>query len=132
MSLFENKEGFVKINETAPELKSLGNNGEFFYGLSVEERKQYQDMYSNHPLARFIDWQAFYASSEGDEMKFVKCIEKVQDTDGGDVYILANFSTEDGDFQLAYVVNEDSFYKIPVDTIIPDSNALDDADFDDM
>lgn len=130
MSLFDNKSDFVKINEVAPEIKGFENNGEFFYSLSKEERKKYTEMYGNHPLVKFIDWQAFYASSGGNEMKFVKCIDKVKDNDGGDVYILANFSTEDGDFQLAYVVNEDSFYKIPVDTPSPD--ALDDADFDDM
>lgn len=56
-------------------------NREAYNRLSPAEKIKYNETYSKHPLAPYIDWQAFYDSDDGNAMHFVKyiCIVTIDD-----------------------------------------------------
>lgn len=46
-------------------------NVEYLKSLTEEQKKEVEKTYANHPLAKFIDWEAFLSSENGNEMDFV-------------------------------------------------------------
>ena len=91
-------------------------NGELFSALSSEEKKKFRETYSNHPLAKYIDWQAYYSSSDGNTLNFVKCLDKYKDEEGRQVFVLDRIIEDDCDYKLIFVCEENEFYKVPDDT----------------
>lgn len=124
----------------------MRTNGEFFKSLSTEEKVKFREQYGKHPLRDFIDWQEFYNSQDGNELDFVKCIEKTtmvidnvfdeEIQEEKEVIILLEFMEDDTEYQLVYVIDENAFYKIPKPTLVtlipealggePDEEILDD------
>lgn len=124
----------------------MKTNGDFFKGLSKEDKIKFREQYGRHPLRDFIDWQEFYNSENGNELDFVKCIEKTKMVidnmfdeevqEEKDVIILLEFIDDDTEYQLVYVIDDDTFYKIPKPTPVtlipeeldgePDEEILDD------
>ena len=47
-------------------------NFEYMKSLTEEQRKEVEKTYTRHPLAKYIDWEAFFSSEDGNEMHFVK------------------------------------------------------------
>lgn len=91
-------------------------NGEVYQDLSDEEKNNFRKTYSNHPLAKYIDWEAYYNSSDGNALHFVKCIRKYEDEEERLVFVLEKVVEDDLDYNLIYVCEENAFYKVPDDT----------------
>jgi hypothetical protein len=88
-------------------------NGIAYQQLSAEEQSRFRKTYSNHPLFDYIDWEAYYNSTNGNAMDFVNHLGKYKDENGNDVYILERFTEEDEDYRLIFVCGENTFYKVP-------------------
>lgn len=90
-------------------------NGMSYSALTPEEKEKFRETYNNHPLVNFIDWQAYYNSSDGNALHFVRCIDKYTDEEGRRVFVLDKINEDDLDYKLIFVCEENSFYKIPDD-----------------
>lgn len=90
-------------------------NGQFFCDLKPSEQEDFRRKYGSHPLVDYIDWDAFYASDDGDEMNFVNCIRKGEDEEGNTVFVLCYIISQDEDYELIFVCGKNEFYKIPAE-----------------
>lgn len=88
-------------------------NGEAYEALPDEEKDKFREIYNNHPLTDYIDWKAYYASSNGNALDFVKCIDKYKDADGNQVYVLKEITEDDLDYKLIFNCGNNTFDKIP-------------------
>lgn len=88
-------------------------NGEAYKNLSDEEKNDFRKMYMEHPLASYIDWEAYYNSTDGNALNFVICINKYEDEEGRLVFTLENLIIDDLDYKLIFVCEEETFYKVP-------------------
>lgn len=91
-------------------------NGEAFQQLNEAQKEAFRETYRNHPLADYIDWDAFYESGNGNALDFVKHIEKTVDENGGVVFFLKRIQENDMDYKLMFVCSENIFVKEPDDS----------------
>lgn len=85
-------------------------NREAYNNLSENEKTKYNRIYSRHPLAPYIDWQAFYDSEDGNTMHFVDCIE-IREINDEKIYLLQ----KNEDMYYAYNSTTNEFVNIPVE-----------------
>lgn len=88
-------------------------NGKNYNELSPEEKEVFVDMYKNHPLNNYIDWESYYNSENGNALDFVKCIDKYKDEEEKEVFVLEKTVIDEHDYLLIFVCEENSFYKVP-------------------
>lgn len=94
-------------------MNAMQTNGEAYQALPDEEKNNFREIYGNHPLADYIDWQAYYASNNGNALDFVRCIDKYKDKDGKQVYVLEDITEDDLDYKLIFVCEDNTFCKVP-------------------
>lgn len=90
-------------------------NGMGYKSLSLEEKKKFREMYNNHPLVNYIDWEAYYNSYDGNALNFVECIGKYKDEEGRQVFVLGYITENDLDYKLLFVCEKNEFYKVPAE-----------------
>lgn len=90
-------------------------NSEFFQKLSETDKEKFLDTYSQHPLVDYIDWKAFYESSDGDEMHFLKYERTVKNEDGNLVYVLAEIDDNGEDYEIIYDTDVKEVQKRPIE-----------------
>lgn len=83
--------------------------------MTAALQKKAKQLYANHPLHEYIDWEAYMESEDGNEMHFVRCIDTFIDENEKTNIVLDLFSDEnDIDYYTVYVIEDDAFYQIPV------------------
>lgn len=88
-------------------------NSDVYFGLSEEQKKDFLNTYSNHPLVDYIDWKAFYESEDGNEMNFVETVRVSKDENGNPIYVLKEFVENDEDYELVYFAADNEIRKMP-------------------
>lgn len=63
-------------------------NIDYISKLPEDERKEAINTYKQHPLNEYIDWKAFFESTDGNEMNFLKVLEKKTDEYDNTIYVL--------------------------------------------
>lgn len=111
----------IKQTTNKTELNVVGRlcettNGNAFQKLDNTQKEAFRETYRNHPLADFIDWDAFYESQNGNTLDFVKCIDKYKDENGNTVFFLKQIQEDDMDYKLLFVCGENCFIKEPDDS----------------
>lgn len=86
-------------------------NYEYIRTLPNEQRIEVQKTYARHPLAKYIDWRAFFQSENGNEIDFVRFIRKETDELDRVVYTLEE-SIIDG-IMYAKIYNGDDVMLVP-------------------
>ena len=89
-------------------------NSDVFQNLSEADKEKFLNTYSNHPLADYIDWKAFYASDDGDEMHFLKYERTEKNENGSLVYVLAEIDDDGEDYEIIYDTDEKEVQKRPI------------------
>lgn len=84
-----------------------------FSNLTAEGQQEFRKVYNRHPLSDYIDWQAYFASENGNALDFVKCIDKFKDADGNQIYVLEEVVEDDLDYKLVFNCGDNIFGKIP-------------------
>ena len=90
-------------------------NSEFFQKLSETDKEKFLDTYSQHPLADYIDWKAFYESADGDEMHFLKYERTFKNENGNLVYVLAEIDDNGEDYEIIYDTDVKEVQKRPIE-----------------
>lgn len=88
-------------------------NGQNYNLLSSEEKEEFRNMYKNHPLFDYIDWDGYYNSEGGFSLDFVKFIDKYKNEDEKEVFVLEKMVIDEHDYLLIFVCGENNFYKVP-------------------
>lgn len=89
-------------------------NYEGIKNISQQQRAECEKMYLAHPLSKYIDWKAFFASDDGNEMHFVKALDVYKDDNGKTNYVLERKLIKDIDYHLVYVAEDNEFIEVPV------------------
>lgn len=90
-------------------------NGEAYSNLTLEEKDEFRKVYNDHPLADYIDWDEYYASTDGNALDFVRCLNRLTDADGEAVFVLEELVEDDMDYYLIFVCGDNTFYKVPAE-----------------
>lgn len=90
-------------------------NSKVYEGLPEDKKLDFLKSYAEHPLVDYIDWKAFYASEDGNEMNFVKALRTYTDEDGNKVYVLEETVMFDEDYELIFISGKNEFQKIPAE-----------------
>ena len=89
-------------------------NQQYFDSLPEERQRMIREDYDNHPLRKYIDWDSFWASSDGNEMHFVKCLGKFRDELENRIFILEEKSLESGRIRTCWNRDTRCLYDITV------------------
>ena len=84
-----------------------------YNSLTAEEKLKYKKQYLAHPLAEFIDWKAYFASDDGNEMHFVKSLGECITEDNKVAIILEHHVIDDMDYKLVYVIEDEELLDVP-------------------
>ena len=88
-------------------------NGLNFEKLSAKEKEKFRETYRNSPLSKYINWEKFYKSDNGNTLDFVVCLEKKTDDEGNVIFVLENIQENGEDYLLVYNCTDGCFYKEP-------------------
>ena len=83
-------------------------NRDYINSLPNDKKKECYELYRNHPLYDFIDWNAFLNSENGNEMQFVRYKTIIYDEFGNEDYVLK----EENDSLLIYSIIDNAFSSI--------------------
>lgn len=83
-------------------------NRDYINSLPNDKKKECYELYRNHPLYDFIDWNAFLNSENGNEMQFVRYKTIIYDEFGNEYYVLK----EENDSLLIYSIIDNAFSSI--------------------
>lgn len=81
--------------------------------LTSEKQHEFRKIYDQQPLASYIDWQAYFASDDGNSLHFVNYIRKDKDENGELVFVLEELVEDDMDYELVFNCSDNTFGKIP-------------------
>lgn len=88
------------------------SNREYIGSLSEKNQSKCISTYLNHPLYKYIDWEAFLDSEDGNEMHFLNA-QSIYDEQTDKVYYVLEEQSIDGvDYELCFVDND--FLLIPL------------------
>jgi len=90
-------------------------NYEYINSLSAEKRLEIQKTYARHPLAKHIDWRAFFQSDNGNELDFIRFIRKETDEYDRVIYTLEEMIV-DG-IMYAKIYNGEDIILVPCDLV---------------
>ncbi len=90
-------------------------NSDVYESLSEADKKSFTETYSQHPLADYIDWKAFYESDDGDEMHFLKYERTEKNENGGLVYVLKEIDDNGEDYEIIFDTDEQEVQKRPIE-----------------
>ena len=90
-------------------------NSDIYESLSEADKKSFTETYSQHPLADYIDWKAFYESDDGDEMHFLKYERTEKNENGSLVYVLKEIDDNGEDYEIIYDTDEQEVQKRPIE-----------------
>lgn len=90
-------------------------NSDIYESLSEANKKSFTETYSQHPLADYIDWKAFYESDDGDEMHFLKYERTEKNENGGLVYVLKEIDDNGEDYEIIFDTDEQEVQKRPIE-----------------
>lgn len=89
-------------------------NYEQIKSASPQQREEYEKLYREHPLAKYIDWKKYFESDDGNEMHFVNALHVYKDENGKTNYILEKKQIDNLDYYLAYIAEDNQFVELPV------------------
>jgi len=87
-------------------------NKEYFFTLSPEKQEQFQKTYANHKLTEYIDWSAFMESEDGNELHFLKVMDKYTDEKGRECLVLKRYDRNGMDYQTIYIPEIDEILEV--------------------
>lgn len=88
------------------------SNKDYIETLSEKRKNKCINTYLNHPLYKYIDWEAFFNSEDGNEMHFLNALDVYSDSEDNVYYVLEEQSIDGVDYKLCFVNND--FLLIPL------------------
>lgn len=88
-------------------------NKEQLEKMSADKRADCENFYRSHPLTKYIDWNAFLNSGDGNEMHFLKALETFRDENGKTNIVLEKYSEDGIDYRTVYVPEDGEILEIP-------------------
>lgn len=88
-------------------------NEKAYFMLNQSQKQVFVEVYRNHPLAEYIDWTAFYDSTNGNTLDFVRCIDRYINEEGKEVFLLKKFTKDEMDYKLLFICEDNMFIEVP-------------------
>lgn len=91
-------------------------NREYLENLTQEAQQDCLATYSKnkHPLYDYIDWDAYWGSTDGNELHFLRTIREYTDNEGRRYAVLKEMSVDGMDYELSYRFDDDSIIQSPI------------------
>lgn len=88
-------------------------NMQYMQFLSPQKQEECKNVYMTHPLAQYIDWDAFLKSENGNSLDFLKRESEYTDENNNKVYVLDTIVENNECYSLVFICGENTFHKIP-------------------